>query len=319
MTVPLRLTVAVGPYDHTRDIATGAVRNDRLDLRLVEAPPETTFRRLEHDDAFDVAEFSLAKYVAWRHAGRRDRVAVPVFPSRALRQSSVYVRAASALSDASSLAGARVGVPEWVQTAGVWVRGWLSEQVGVPLASVRWYQGGVDARGRRETIAFTPPVGVTVTRIEDRPLDEMLLAGQLDAVISARPPASFRSGRSRPLVADWRDVEARYVAETGVFPIMHILVVRQCLADAHPWLPAALLELFDEARRRSVARMADHTASHAPVPWLAHHHDGTRATFGEDPFAYGLTAEARNTLRVFVTHCRAQGIVTGSLEVGDLF
>jgi 4,5-dihydroxyphthalate decarboxylase len=319
MTEPLRLTVGLGPYDHTRDVITGAVSDARVDLRIVEGPPETTFRRVEQDDAFDVAEFSLAKYVAWRDSGRRDRLALPIFPSRALRQSSIYVAGRSTLNEASALEGRRVGVPEWVQTAGVWTRGWLSDHVGVPMTSIHWHQGGVDGTGRRETVVFAAPPGVRLTRIVDRPLDELLLSGQLDAVVSARPPASFRSGRTRRLVANWAEVETRYVVETGLFPIMHVLVVRRDLAVAHPWLTGALVDVFDEARRRSVARMADHTVSHAPVPWLAHHHESTRQVFGDDPFAYGLTAATMNTLVVFIAHCRAQGIVTGSLEVGDLF
>ena len=312
-----RLVVGYGSYDHTRDLVTGAVADAGLELSFTEDEPEAIFHRVEHDRAFDVAEFSFAKYVAFRDQGIDDLVALPIFPSRVFRQSSVYVRADADLHEAGDLAGRRVGVPEWVQTAGVWARGWLEDE-GVALSSIGWVQGGVDEVGRRETVTFDPPAGVEVARVEDTTLDDLLLEGWLDAVVTARPPRSFAEGRSRRLLADWRRAEVAAFARTGVFPIMHVTVVRNDLVAREPSLAARLVALFDEARRRSVRRMADYTASRAPVPWLAQHVEEAARVFGDDPFAYGVDPN-RATVEAFVAYCRRQGVVSSLLSVEELF
>ena len=72
-----------------------------------------------------------------------------------------------------------------------------------------------------------PPVSIEYIG-EQRTLNQMLLDGELDAVIGARlPHALGRDPRIQRLFPDYRRVEQEYFRKTGIFPIMHTIVIRE--------------------------------------------------------------------------------------------
>src|SRR5439155_16574641 len=188
-------------------------------------PVEEMFYRFLMHGEFDVSEASLAKIVALAAQDDRRFVPLPVFPSRVFRHSSIYIRSDGGIARPEDLAGKRVGVPEWAQTAAIYTRGLLAHDYGVDLASIHWHQAGVNDPGRIEKVKLSLPPGVRLTVVADRSLSEMLLASDLDAVLSARPPAPILAGdsRVRRLFADYRAVELTYARKTGLFPIMHVV------------------------------------------------------------------------------------------------
>jgi 4,5-dihydroxyphthalate decarboxylase len=148
----------------------------------------------------------------------------------------------------------------------------------------------------------------------------MLVAGELDAVLSARAPAPFIAAapRLRRLFADSRDVERAYARKTGIFPIMHVVALRRERFERHRWLAMNLFKAFDEARRRSLERVADVTASHFPLPWIPDELERARELFGADPWPYGIEAN-RTTLDAFLTYAFEQGVCRRKLEAEMLF
>jgi 4,5-dihydroxyphthalate decarboxylase len=220
----------------------------------------------------------------------------------------------------ADLAGRRVGVPEWAQTAGIYTRGALAHQYGVRLQDVEWVQGGVNQPGRAEKVELALPPGLRLTPVADRTLDGMLRDGALDAVITARPPASFSAGHPdvARLFPDPVPVEAEYFRKTGVFPIMHVVAIRRDLFDRHPWVAMNLLAAFEEAKRRSVARTLDVAAARFPIPWGYAHAAAARALFGDDPFPYGLEPN-RPTLEAFLGFAHEQGVCRRRLTPEELF
>ena len=103
---------------------------------------------------FDVAEYSLANYCAHLAEPKPSpMVPLPVFASRVFRHNSIYVNDASNIVDAGDLAGRAVGIPQWSQTATVYVRGFLTHDAGVPVRSIRWVQAGVGQPGRRGRVS----------------------------------------------------------------------------------------------------------------------------------------------------------------------
>ena len=108
-------------------------------------------------------------------------MALPVFTSRVFRHSSIYVNEASNIADAGDLAGRTIGIPQWSQTATVYVRGYLTHDAGVQLASIRWVQAGVDQPGRRDGVPSYLPEGVTVTPLPDRTLSDLLVSGLISS------------------------------------------------------------------------------------------------------------------------------------------
>lgn len=315
----VRLTLALSGYEHTRDLTSGDVRVEGVDLTCLTLPVEEVFYRFLHHREWEVTELSFAKYVALRAAGDESVVAIPVFPSRVCRHSSIFVRPGGP-THPKELAGARIGIPEWAQTAAVYSRSLLVHEWGIGLDQVQWFQAGVNQPGRQEKVAVQVPDGVSLTRVPDRSLDEMLHAGELDAVFSAHPPDSFELGDPGivRLFADYEPVEREYVARTGIFPIMHIVAIRGDVLEAHPWVAGNLQTAFEEAKRRSVARLSEMTASRVPLPWLPAHVEEMRRVLGPDPWPYGVAAN-RVTLDAFARFAHEQGVAARRLTPEELF
>ena len=316
----LQLALAIGEYDHVRDVLDGTVSVDGVDLTVLRLPVEEIFYRSTFHREFDVSEMSFAKIVSLVSQDDRGFVPLPVFPSRAFRHSSIFVHADSRLTDPRELAGKRVGVPEWAQTAAVYSRGMLVHEYDVDLASIRWYQAGVNEAGRREKVTLKLPRGVELTVMPDRSLSQMLLDRELDAVFSARPPAPYLAGdsRIRRLFTNSQAVEEAYVRKTGIFPIMHVVALRRELYQRAPWLAMNFLKAFDEAKRRSLRRLADRVASFYPMPWMEERMREMQQLLGEDPWPYGVEPN-RVTLDAFLQYAFEQGVCHRRLEPEDLF
>ena len=311
------LTLAIGDYEHTRDLASGRVPVQGATLNVLALPPEEAFFRFTHFREWEVSEMSMGKVVSLRSQADEGFTAIPVFPSRVFRHSMIYVREDAKLERPEQLKGRRIGIPEWAQTAVIYARGYLSREAKVPLESVDWVQAGVNEAGRAEKVKLRLPAGVRLRPEPTRSLNDMLLAGELDAVLSARPPRDLGKGIRR-LFADYAKAEEAYFKETGIFPIMHVVVVRSDVLDRHPWLAMNLYKAFEEAKRRSIERLSDITASHAPFAWLAPYAERMKAMFGEDFWPYGLEKN-RKTLQAFVDFAFEQGVCHRKLSLEELF
>jgi 4,5-dihydroxyphthalate decarboxylase len=315
----LPLTLAQSGYDHFRDLESGAVGVEGVDLTVLTLPVEEVFFRFLRYREWHVSELSFAKYLALRASGDTSIVAIPVFPSRMFRHSSIYVRRDGPASP-KELAGGRIGVPEWAQTASVYTRALLQHEWGIPLQDVSWYQAGVNTPGRSEKVALHLPPGVSLTPVPDRCLDDMLREGDLDAVFSAHPPESFDRGEPHivRLFPDFRALEREYVARTAVYPIMHVTVIRADVLEQAPWVAANLYTAFCEAKRRSLERLSEMTASRVPLAWVASLAQDLRELFGGDPFPYGVE-ENRRTLESFTRWAHEQGVASRLVEPEELF
>jgi 4,5-dihydroxyphthalate decarboxylase len=314
----VRLTLALGDYDHTRDVAQGVVRPDGIELDWLNLPVEEIFFRFTKFREWDVTELSFGKYVSFRSQDDASVVALPVFPSRVFRLSSIYVRPDGAVKRPADLAGKRIGVPEWAQTASIYTRGYLAHELGLKLADIDWVQAGVNEPGRVEKVPLKLPPGLRLRPVPDKTLGGMLVAGELDAVLSARPPAAFGEGKLARLYPDYRAAEEAYFRKTGVFPIMHVVALRGEVLERDPWVAMNLVKAFEEAKRRSLARFADVTASHAPLAWTGDYVAELRRVFGDDPFPYGLEPN-RRTLEAFLQFAFEQGVCHRKLAPEELF
>lgn len=315
----LDLTFACGDYDRTRALEDGSVRPDGIDLNYLRLPVEETFFRMLRHREFDVAEMSLSTYVATLDTDPRPFVALPVFTSRMFRHGGVYVNADSGIRTPADLVGKRIGSPEFQLTAGVWIRGILAEHHGVPLDSVTYYTGGQETPGRIEK-------GTVQTGLDIRPipagatLSQMLADGELDALQTPRVPSSFSSGdgRVRRLFDDVVTVERDYYAATGIFPIMHVVVLRSDVYERHRWIAQSLYKACVAARDDAYRRVYDASALRFMEPWLIQHIEQSRELLGDDFWSYGLSSNEK-VLDVFLRYHHEQGLSKRRYDAGDLF
>ena len=311
----LNLTLACGDYDRTRAIKTGEVQPDGVELNVVTLAPEEMFYRMARFREFDVSELSLSTYTVLRGRGE-PLVAVPVFPSFSFRHSSIFVGANAGISVPKDLIGKRVGVPKYHMTAAVWIRGMLEDEYGVAPKDVHWFEGGEGSLVKEVDVTLPPDV-----RRESVPagrnLGDMVAAGELDAFVGARRPTAFGE-RVRRLFPDFRRVERAYYEKTGIFPIMHTLVVKEELARQHPWLPRSLYDAFVESKRLAYQLLQFTAALPVSLPWLVAEAEETRALMGDDPFPYGV-ARNRKTLETLAGYTYRQGLAPRRLKVEEMF
>jgi 4,5-dihydroxyphthalate decarboxylase len=303
----LPLTLAVGSYDHVRDLQPRGVS-----LNTINLPIEEIFFRFTRFREWDASEMSFGKVVALMADPDPAFIAIPVFVSRVFRHSAIYLRKGSGITRPKDLEGKRVGVPEWAQTATIYVRGLLAHEYGVDLASIAWTQAGVREPGRIEKVKLHLPAGLRVTPAPERSLAEMLAKGELDAVISARDPGGER------LFPDYPALELEYFRKTRIFPIMHTVVLRREVYQRDRWVAMNLMRAFEEAKDRSVARAAEIGASAVPVPWVADHARRWREVAGEDFWPYGIGPN-RPTLEAFLRYSHEQGVCARHLKPEELF
>lgn len=317
----LRLTLACWDYDRTRALADGSIAPDGIDLTYLSLPVEETFFRMLRYREFDAAEMSLSSYAVSLMREEPPFIAIPVFPSRFFRHSSVFVAAKSGITEPKQLAGKRIGTPEYQMTAPVWIRGILQDEYGIDPASCDYLTGGEEEPGRDEKLKLDLPAKFKLRRIgAQQTLSAMLAAGEIDAMHTARAPSTFRTAPHavRRLFEDYVAVERAYFRKTRIFPIMHTIVLRRDLYRAHPWIAQSLQKAFHLAQRKTYDDLAITAALKTMLPWQVAYVEETRRELGEDWWAYGLEPN-RHALDTFLRYHHEQGLSHRRLAPEELF
>lgn len=316
----LQLTFACGDYDRTRALEEGTIRADGIELTYLRLPVEETFFRMMRHREFEVAEMSLSSYVKSLDLDEPPFVALPVYTSRQFRHAGIFVHEDAGIERPEDLRGKVVGTPEWQLTANVWIRGTLADHHGVPVDSVEYRTGGQETPGRVEKAAVDLGERLRISPIPaDRTLAQMLAAGEIDAFQGPRVPSSFvPGGPVRRLFADPVSAEKAYFAATGIFPIMHVVVVRRDVYDRHPWVAQSLTKALHAAKQKAMAELYDASALRVMLPWLIPGLEEARALLGDDYWSYGLAAN-RHVLETFLRYHHDQGLSRRLYEPEELF
>ncbi|MEU9746620.1 ABC transporter substrate-binding protein [Streptomyces niveus] len=303
------VALACGEYDRTEALRTGVIVPEGAELTYIALPPEEIFYRMLRHKEFDAAELSLSSYVM-NLSRTGDFIAIPVFPSRTFRHNGIYVNAGAGIREPADLAGRLVGTPEYQMTAAVWIRGTLAERHNLPVAAPRYRTGGLHQPGRVEKLPLPDHLGVGIEPIgPGQTLADMLLDGEIDALYSARMPLPFAQADPRitRLFPDPRQVEEKYFADTGIFPIMHVVALRRDVYDARPWLARSLYKAFEESRALALRRIGETNALRYSLPWLYEEVERTRSVMGADFWPYGVAAND-TTLRTLLRYSHEQGL-----------
>lgn len=319
-----RLTLGCWDYDRTRALLDGRVTVEGWGIDATAVAPEDLFARAFTEAPFDVSELSLSSYLIQVSRGENAYVAIPAFVSRAFRHGGIYVRSDRGINGPKDLEGRLVGVPEYQMTMALWVRGMLSDDYGVDLEKLVTRTGGLNQPGRKERLPLKLPPSMDVRPVPDgRSLNDLLVAGELDAVIAPSPPDAFSAGDAgiRRLIADPAAAERDYFARTGMFPIMHVIGVRRSLVEDHPGLAANLFRAFVEARDVAIRELdftARASANRLSLPWFAAEWEATKDLMGSGVWPYGV-AENRKELDAACRYSLDQHLSDRRLAADELF
>jgi 4,5-dihydroxyphthalate decarboxylase len=317
----LELTLACGNYDRTRALSDGSVKPEGIQLIYLPLSPEEVFFRMIRFKEFDVSEMSLSSYLMNRSRGGADFIAIPVFPSRMFRHSSIYICARSGIRKPKDLVGKRMGVPEYQVTAAVWARGILQHECGVLPKQMTWFTGGLEHPGREEKIPLSLPSFIRISRISpEKTLSRMLEKGEIDALIAPRPPSSYKDGTGvvKRLFEDYKEEEIRYYQKNGIFPIMHTVVLRQDLYETHPWVARSLYKAFCLAKEVCFQNLSDDAALKYTLPWFVSEVKQTKKILGEDFWPYGIEKNLR-VIRTLMQYSAEQGLIKKGLKMEEIF
>jgi 4,5-dihydroxyphthalate decarboxylase len=201
------------------------------------------------------------------------------------------------------------------------VRGILQHEYGVPPEKMKWFTGGEEHPGRQDKVKHNLPPHIDIRAIpEDKTLSGMLEAGEIDAMISAHMPSPFvrRHSKVRRLIPNFREVEEDYFRRTGIFPIMHTIVIREEVYERYPWIAQSLFKAFNESKQLCREAMYEFSALKYMLAWSIDEMEKEREVLGEDPWAYGLEAN-RHVLETLIQYTYEQGLISKRLELDSLF
>lgn len=324
MSIP-HLEIAITRYDNTRALFDGSVSFDGLNVTMHSPAIPDIFAGVA-SGRFDVAEFGLTHYLRARDAGTR-LVALPVFPARVFRHSCVFVNTAKGISGPEDLAGRTIGeFGMYGQDSGIWAKGMLSEDYAFAPEANRWIVGGLETplpAGFEFTthphpdnveVSFAPP---------DRTLADMLDRGEIDALFASNAPKPYLAGSTNiaTLFPDHETRERDWYRRTGIFPMMHTIVIRRELLEENPGLAQRLYQGFLSAKDnatqsyRDMRRLFQVTTM---VPWMYQLFEENRALLGDDWFPYGVDAN-RTALETFLRYSGEQGLTSAPRTLEELF
>ena len=284
MSKKLPLTFACGDYEIVRPLIDGRVQADGIDLTiLTKMDSATRHWRFLRGGEFDVAEVSASSYLAARDNDMPFR-AIPVFLHRRFRHGFMFINTAKGIAKPADLNGRKIGVKTLMTTAVLWMRGHIEHEYGVPLKSIEWFAELED------DVEVKLPADLKVTRLPDnKSVETMLAEGELDAVLHSDliKPFVAKDARVARLFPDHKKEEMAYFKKTGIFPIMHVLGLRQSLVEQHPWVAVNLFKAFNEAKAMAMTRMQNPRI--VPLAWYRDAWEEQEKILGSDPWQYGLT------------------------------
>lgn len=300
----LVLNIAIGTYGHTKSLKDGTLTSDRFVMEHLEVSPvPMIFRRMVRDLEFDVAEMALSTYLCAKAHGKAF-TGIPVFLTRSFYHGGISVNVKSGIESPTDLAGRRVGVRSYTFTPGVWTRGILQTAHGLDLESVTWV-----ITGDEHVAEYEAPSNVVY--VESNDLAGMLVSGEIDAAIGA---GVIDSPKVRSLFSEPAEADARWFDEFGIYPISHMLVVKDEQLKANSWLAEDLYSLFDRAKKQYLEYLSSGVSLSSADTTV--HEMGQ--IVGGDPLPFGLES-SRKTLETFIQFNVDQQIIPQTFALEELF
>jgi 4,5-dihydroxyphthalate decarboxylase len=301
------LSLAAGYHLRAKALCDGRVMLKNFALKAMAYENDG----MGHDEflagKFDAGEFSLAMYLALKSRGA-PYMAIPVFPNRKFRQSYIFVPENSSLRAPAQLKGKKVGIPSWLNTAGLWARGILSDEYGVKPQDIHWVMP------RKNKVDITLPAGTRLDVVgSQESLAARMLKGEFDAIIV--PDFPNETGWRR-LFADAKAVEQEYYRRTGIFPTSHAITFHAAYLEKHP---TAAQEMFDACvAAKNLALRDDADATYSNFVWNRQAWEEQQAVMGADPWKFGIKGNEK-VLNTIIRFAEEQGLLAKPVTIDDLF
>jgi 4,5-dihydroxyphthalate decarboxylase len=265
----MRLRTLLGDHPCTAALKNGSIRSDSVTLDFADySPTHKGFKPMVREQAFDVSEMAIVTYLMAKSFGKPMVLLPSVVMARSQHAFALYNARFGTLTPAG-LNNKRVGIRSFTTTTGAWLRGILANDYGVDLDSIDWVTF--------EDAHVAEFHDTTVRALPDKQIVQMLVDGELDAVLGEKS----EHPDLKPLFADLGKEEKSWFAKHGVAPINHMVVVSETLSVKHPDVvqevfrllqrsaacaPAASPQFSAEQMRRSLEMIIRYTAQQGLIP-----------------------------------------------------
>ena len=323
----LVLKVAGYDLDRIKGIYSGKIQTENCDIDFHKVGiGDANTSAFSGENKYDVTEIGLHPFMlAYANDNFRGYTLIPVFPLRAFRHKSIFVRSDKGIESPEDLKAKRIGTPGYSSTSLTWIRGILNDEYGVSPKDIHWLlsnkDSSVDAAGKISKEEQIVPDGVSVTLgSPGKDESELLLSGEVDALFHAAEPEAYVQGNPlvKRLFEDFRTTERAYFSKTGIFPIMHAVAIKTELIEKYPWLPQAVFEAYSKAKAHHFAELKKVGWAYSSLPWFSQEFEETRKVMGENFWPYGIEAN-RKTLETLFRYSYEQGLTNRQLTVEELF
>ena len=318
------ITIAGYPFDRVKGLVDGSVQVEGCDTRFeVSSIYKLNAVAMGGDQKWEVQEIGLHPFMlAYANNNFRDYTLIPVFPLRTFRHKSIFIRTDRGINKPADLRGKTVAASGYSQSSLVWIRGILQHEYGIKPEDMQWIIPTKSSdKGKVSKNESVLPEGVPITfGPEGEDESEMLVTGKVDAVFSAKEPQAYIDGHPQiaRLFSDYRQVERAYFTQTGIFPIMHAVAIRQDVVKKNPWLPEAVFQAYSQAKQRMYMAMKDLGWAMISLPWIGKELEDTQELMGDNYWPYGIE-QNRKTLEALFQYSHEQGMAMRKLTIEELF
>jgi len=322
----LELKLAGYDYDRVNAIRDGKVTIEGVDVKFevsnIYAMNKSAFGP---EQKYEVIEIGLIPYITrFINEGFRDYTLIPVFISRTFRHRNIYVHTDSGIETPQDLKGKRIGTPGYGMSSNTWIRGMLLDEYGVKADDFQWIESDKSSDGKELNSGFA-----NYYFSKDFPLtkgpegldeSELLLSGQCDALITAITPKAYldENPKIRQLFPKAREVETTYFQKTGMFPIMHVIAIRNDVLEENPLLAKAVFEMYSQAKDIAYKNLEATTVVRTSLPWTKDEYESTVEIMGDNYWKYGIE-DNRKELEAIMRYVYEQGLVKEQIGFEEMF
>ena len=312
-------------YDRVSAIRDGKVSIDGADVNFeVSNIYSLNGSAFGPEKKYDVSEIGLIPFITrYINYDFRDYTLLPIFISRSFRHRNIYVHSESGIEKPEDLKGKRVGTPGYTSSSNTWIRGFLKDEYGVNADDFTWIEANKSSDGGAQK------TGETYYFDDNFPLEkgpegldesDLLLSGQCDALITAISPKAFleNNPQIRQLFPNSKEAEVDYFKKTGIFPIMHVIAIKNEVLEENPWLAKAVFDMYSEAKDIAYKNLETTTVVRTSLPWAKDEYEFTRDVMGENYWKYGIEAN-RKELEAIMRYVYEQGLVKRQISFEELF
>ncbi len=323
----LNIEIAGYDLDRVRGLIDGRVQVDRCGTKFeIGRIGEMNTHVFSGPRTREATEIGLLPFIlAFANEDFRAYSLLPVFPLRVFRHKSIFIRTDRGITKPQDLRGKKIATPGYSSTSLTWIRGIMQHEYGVKPEEIQWVVSAKDssakATGGASKLENIFPKGLSIaTGPTGKDESDLLVDGDVDALFHAAEPRAFQQGHPKVarLFADSRATERAYFKETGIFPIMHAVAVRNDVIKAHPWFPKALFDAYCQAKQIAYDELKKRAWYETSLPWIAQEVEETRKLMGDNYWPYGMKRN-RKALATLLQYSYEQGLAKRRVEVDELF